>query len=1097
ICRALSIFDTFSWRCYMDRGSPNGYVPASKMERCSIIHGLHWIILTLGILQSRFSVVDGLYFISTPAFYVIFSGDLDFNYTIPGNVSLPHAFIRLELNKPNESPHIITALGLRLGRKTETLRVTCGVIEFAGKYTLKMYTRVNGDVLTQSDLDVRWPEVTMSLPDTHEAQTQSVELRVLSKANCSSLLHRHYLSIHLYFQRSAPRDSVLDLSQAQIVHSVNFTQVNKTYSALKLGCHLFDLDGYYQAVLVSSASNAPVVSYSNIMYATWSEGYVLGSRSSSAFPCEGALTLFYAHPPCSGMDKIRLHSYQLMSQGSLASPLERTYVTEMVAHPDLSKVTFDCGLFNQTSSGFCFTYVSVTRATVVTEQKHFCIPAYPNSVFPIDGGWSQWTTWTSCSVTCGSGRKSRFRICNEPTPKHGGRFCSGDPVEWMPCEVHCPDAIPRTPLHSPRFDPNCSCGCIKTHPKDQIIATGRCHGFSVWILKSEPGFYFTLKFDYFSLNFTRQWVRIRDGESPSDILLFSSSTTGYPLEIISSGPAMRVEFMTIFAKPTTVTTFSTVATLPIHVHGFIATYSVEATLLTSTVPALFQYEKETIMGNIITIVGISVCVVVVVVAFIFVIIQRTIIRRRIKYSVAMSVDSPVHHHPSDHQVSSGVSSSPSSPAINVGMDVPLTNKHKQSNGGKTSRASSTSSSKSSKLKPAKVKNEGTSPADVLTSPYGIEIIDIDEQSDVRNNSPVRGKVLKAASASACHKNAPVSPLSPVTKLDMLNKKRLEKRGTGVNANMDRDITGSSGSQKSGTPSTTKAEVNWPQHEFAKSTLVDSIRTSSDRHKRSGVRPPSEEIPLLDSMTSSLESPSHFNFNNMVKSESTESATTSFVRPLPPKVRRPTSLTESYSSDSKSKAEPEAATAAVISTLTEGLPPQEPDSKSRQLPTVVAPLTTTKTKTHPSSVSSSTAPTRQRRQVRQSPSQSSLSSNKSSTILKRSAFEERQTLLPKPDGQSPKLQRHESPNIKSMNGHDIKDISSPSRASRASSKNTVSSPTRSINTPSETEGLELEYDDFVEDDPLSYFDYEETQKLAFRGTEKIGRTPVEEEDEDEV
>ncbi|KAH9523329.1 hypothetical protein Btru_066407 [Bulinus truncatus] len=1049
---------------------------------------------------------DGLYFISTPVYYVAFSGDLDFNYTIPANVSLPHAFIRLEYHRPSESPVVITSLGLRLGRKTETLRVACGVIEFAGKYTLKMYTRVNGDVLTQTELDVRWPEITMSLPDIHEAQTTSVELRVLSNANCSSRLHRHYLSVLLYHQRDFVRDSLLDTTRADLVHQMNWTEVNKSYMAVRLGCHLFDLDGHYQAVLVSSVPESPVVSRSNVMSVTWSDGYVLSSNKQSAFPCEGGVTLLYTHPPCSAMDKIRLYSFQLMSEGSLASPLERKYVTESVANPDLSRMTFDCGLFNQTSSGFCFVYVSVTRKNIVTEQKQMCLPGYPNSVFPLDGGWSQWTSWTSCSVTCGSGRKSRFRICNDPAPKHGGRFCAGDPVEWTPCELHCPESIPRTPLHSPRFDLNCTCGCTKLEIKDQIIATGRCHGLSVWILKAEPGHVLALRFDYFSLNFTRQWVKIRDGETPSDVLLFSSSTSGYPMEVVTSGPAMRVEFMTHHIKQPTF--FSKNATLPIHAHGFIATYETRATLITSTLPVLFQYKKETIMGSIITIVGITVCVVVVIVAVIFVIIQRTIIRRRIKYSIAMTTESPGHlQNTSDHQVSSGPSSSPSSPAINVSMDVPLTNKFKQSNGGKTSRASSTSSSKSSKIKQIKVKNDGinntSSPRspgrDILTSPYGIEIIDLDEQTDHRNGSPVKNKVLKVSSAagSSTQRNVPVSPLSPVTKLDMLNKKRMEKKGAGVNANMDRDITGSSGSQKSGTPSTTKAEVNWPQNEFIKSNLIDSSKFSSDRHKRSGVRPPSEEIPLLDSMTSSLESPSHFNFNNMVKSESTESATTSFVRPLPPKLRRPTSLTESYTSESKAKAEPEIKVGIVSAEATPL--PQDSDSKSVQLSSTTTLSTNVIDKSHASSIPSSTASSKQKRQVRQSPSQHSVSSTNSGTKLRRSAFEERQILLPKPDGQSPKFQRHETPNIVSVNGHGdhIKDIASPSKMSKTSSKTTVSSPTRSINTPSETEALELEYDDFVEDDPLSYFDYEETQKLAFRGTEKIGRTPVEEEDEDEV
>ena len=36
--------------------------------------------------------------------------------------------------------------------------------------------------------------------------------------------------------------------------------------------------------------------------------------------------------------------------------------------------------------------------------------------FKVDGDWSEWTTWDDCSTTCGSGKKARTRICNNPTP---------------------------------------------------------------------------------------------------------------------------------------------------------------------------------------------------------------------------------------------------------------------------------------------------------------------------------------------------------------------------------------------------------------------------------------------------------------------------------------------------------------------------------------------------------------------------------------------------------------------------------------------------------------------------------------------------------
>lgn len=60
---------------------------------------------------------------------------------------------------------------------------------------------------------------------------------------------------------------------------------------------------------------------------------------------------------------------------------------------------------------------------------------------PIDGGWGRWSPWGSCSVTCGTGKVSRSRLCNNPTPLHGGRFCEGEPIEWKPCFNSCPGSV--------------------------------------------------------------------------------------------------------------------------------------------------------------------------------------------------------------------------------------------------------------------------------------------------------------------------------------------------------------------------------------------------------------------------------------------------------------------------------------------------------------------------------------------------------------------------------------------------------------------------------------------------------------------------------
>ena len=41
-----------------------------------------------------------------------------------------------------------------------------------------------------------------------------------------------------------------------------------------------------------------------------------------------------------------------------------------------------------------------------------------------DGGYSEWSSWTQCSTTCGNGRRSRSRSCTNPPPSPGGKDCS-------------------------------------------------------------------------------------------------------------------------------------------------------------------------------------------------------------------------------------------------------------------------------------------------------------------------------------------------------------------------------------------------------------------------------------------------------------------------------------------------------------------------------------------------------------------------------------------------------------------------------------------------------------------------------------------------
>ena len=65
--------------------------------------------------------------------------------------------------------------------------------------------------------------------------------------------------------------------------------------------------------------------------------------------------------------------------------------------------------------------------------------------FTVNGGWSTWTAWSTCSKTCDNieGERTRTRLCNNPEPSHGGANCGSDNSETDVCseDTPCPGMI--------------------------------------------------------------------------------------------------------------------------------------------------------------------------------------------------------------------------------------------------------------------------------------------------------------------------------------------------------------------------------------------------------------------------------------------------------------------------------------------------------------------------------------------------------------------------------------------------------------------------------------------------------------------------------
>lgn len=113
-----------------------------------------------------------------------------------------------------------------------------------------------------------------------------------------------------------------------------------------------------------------------------------------------------------------------------------------------------CAVFFARTKNVCSLYVRLMI------KKHFCIVKWclgsainvdvtSLCVFPVSGGWCEWSEWTPCSRTCGAESVSRYRSCGCPEPKAGGAACSGDQemhngigvqIQRQPCPVitFCP-----------------------------------------------------------------------------------------------------------------------------------------------------------------------------------------------------------------------------------------------------------------------------------------------------------------------------------------------------------------------------------------------------------------------------------------------------------------------------------------------------------------------------------------------------------------------------------------------------------------------------------------------------------------------------------
>lgn len=80
----------------------------------------------------------------------------------------------------------------------------------------------------------------------------------------------------------------------------------------------------------------------------------------------------------------------------------------------------------ETTIDVSYTGLKASASVRVTDAEHLAA---------IDGKWTDWTPWSSCSVSCGGGTQKRDRSCTNPAPANGGAACSGIASETRDCNT--------------------------------------------------------------------------------------------------------------------------------------------------------------------------------------------------------------------------------------------------------------------------------------------------------------------------------------------------------------------------------------------------------------------------------------------------------------------------------------------------------------------------------------------------------------------------------------------------------------------------------------------------------------------------------------
>lgn len=105
---------------------------------------------------------------------------------------------------------------------------------------------------------------------------------------------------------------------------------------------------------------------------------------------------------------------------------------------DFTKCTKSCGGGHKTRIRICANPAPMYGGKACV-GSFIDVEACNTDPCPVDGKWSKYGPWDKCSKTCGGGVTQRRRSCSNPAPDHGGNDCEGPAMERGECnKQHCP-----------------------------------------------------------------------------------------------------------------------------------------------------------------------------------------------------------------------------------------------------------------------------------------------------------------------------------------------------------------------------------------------------------------------------------------------------------------------------------------------------------------------------------------------------------------------------------------------------------------------------------------------------------------------------------